>query len=99
MGSGYCPGSDADDHSTKWKLDHTFAPVGSPTGNAVAEGFIQTMEIEVIWTRDWASSGQLRMALQAWLVKYNQERPRQSIGWLTPAERRAMNLSPLIAAA
>ncbi len=93
-------GSDADVLCTRWKIDHTFAPVGRPTGNAVAERFIQTMKIEVIWTQDWESADQLRAALQAWLIKYNHERPHQSLGWLTPAEKRATNLGrPLIAAA
>lgn len=85
-------GSDADSLCTRWKTDHTFAPVGRPTGNAVAERFIQTMKIEVIWTQDWESADQLRDALKAWLVKYNHERPHQSLGWLTPAEKRALNL-------
>lgn len=85
-------GDDAHQLCTRWNVDHTFAPVGRPTGNAVAERFIQTMKIEVIWTRDWESAEELRAALSAWLIKYNHERPHQSLGWLTPAEKRAINL-------
>jgi len=58
------------------------------------------MKIEVIWTKDWESAAELRAALDAWLVKYNTERPHQALGWLTPAEKRALNLGrPLDAAA
>jgi putative transposase len=93
-------GDDAHKLCTAWHVDHTFAPVGRPTGNAPAERFIETMKIEVIWTQDWDTSDELDAALQAWLVKYNHERPHQSLGWLTPAEKRALNLGrPLVAAA
>lgn len=93
-------GDDAHQLCTRWHLDHTFAPVGKPTGNAVAERFIQTMKIEVIWTQDWESADQLRAALEAWLTKYDTERPHQALGWLTPAEMPALNLGrPLVAAA
>lgn len=93
-------GDDAHQLCMRWNVDHTFAPVGRPTGNAVAERFIETMKIEVIWTQDWESEAQLRAALEAWLIKYNHERPHQSLGWLTPAEKRTLNLGrPLVAAA
>lgn len=93
-------GADAHLLCVQWHVEHTFAPVGRPTGNAPAERFIETMKIEVIWARDWESADELRAALEAWLVKYNHERPHQSLGWLTPAEKRALNLGrPLVAAA
>lgn len=85
-------GDDAATLCVQWNVHHTFAPVGRPTGNAIAERFIQTMKIELIWTQDWESLAQLRAALQIWLLKYNHERPHQSLGWLTPAEQRAKNL-------
>ena len=76
-----------------WRLDHTFAPVGRPTGNAVAERFILTMKSELIWTRDWESAQELRDALRSWLKIYHYERPHQALGWKTPAEKRAENLT------
>lgn len=91
-------GDDARVLCEKWHVDHTFAPVGRPTGNAPAERFIKTMKIEVIWARDWESGAELQVALDAWLIKYNHERPHQSLGWLTPAEKRAINLGRPISA-
>jgi putative transposase len=76
----------------KWNLLHTFAPVGRPTGNAVAERVIRTMKEEVVWLRDWDSADELREALLAWQVRYNTQRPHQALGWQTPAERRAEKL-------
>lgn len=76
-----------------WKFDHTFAPVGRPTGNAVAERVILTLKTELIWAQDWASADELRAAIAAWIKTYNSERPHQALAWATPLERRAANLS------
>jgi putative transposase len=85
-------GGDCSKLVSQWRLDHTFAPVGRPTGNAVAERFILTMKSELIWTRDWDSAAELRDALRCWLEVYHHERPHQALGWKTPAEKRAENL-------
>lgn len=85
-------GADCAELCAFWRLDHTLAPVGRPTGNAVAERFIQTLKAELLWTRDWESIEELRAAVAAWLVEYNERRPHQALAWQTPAERRAQNL-------
>jgi putative transposase len=85
-------GSDCQDLCKAWDVDHTFAPVGRPTGNAVAERFIQTLKVELIWTRDWESLEELRKAVTEWLHVYNHVRPHQALDWMTPAEKRAENL-------
>jgi putative transposase len=85
-------GGDCFELCQRWRLDHTFAPVGRPTGNAVAERFILTMKSELIWTRDWDSADELRDALAQWLEVYHHERPHQALGWKTPSEKRAENL-------
>lgn len=91
-------GSDCEDLCKKWNVEHTYAPVGRPTGNAVVERVIRTMKEEVVWLRDWDSIDELRAALDAWLVRYNTRRPHQSLNWLTPAEYRAQHLGLQIAA-
>jgi putative transposase len=90
-GSQYT-GADAESLCKRWGIDHTFAPVGRPTGNAVAERVIQTLKIELLWTRDWESLEEVEQAVREWVVRYNTARPHQALGWQTPAERRAKNL-------
>jgi putative transposase len=85
-------GSDCRDLCDHWRVEHTFAPVGRPTGNAVAERFILTLKTELIWTRDWESAAELRAALEVWAVEYNERRPHQALEWRTPAEQRSINL-------
>jgi putative transposase len=85
-------GRDCESLCEHWGIDHSFAPVGHPAGNAVVERFIETLEIELIWTRDWESVEELQEAIDDWLHVYNSERPHQVLGWMTPAEKRAQNL-------
>lgn len=85
--------SDCQDFCRDWHLDHTFAPVGRPTGNAVAERLIQTMKVECIWLRDWSSRAELQAALDAWRQTYNLRRPHQALGWRTPQQQRDKNLA------
>lgn len=92
-------GQDCMDLCDRWRLDHTLAPVGRPTGNAVAERFIETLKVELIWTRDWETIEELRDAILAWLEEYNHERPHQSLNWMTPAEKRTQNLGQRLSAA
>lgn len=92
-------GADCDALCAEWRLDHTLAPVGRPTGNAVAERVIQTLKVELLWTRDFESIDELRAAVAEWLRVYNEARPHQSLGWQTPAERRKENIAAARAAA
>jgi putative transposase len=86
-------GGDAEELARRWRLEHTFAPVGRPTGNAVTERFILTLKTELLWTRDWESIAEIDDALRGWSSLYNNQRPHQALGWRTPAEQRALNLS------
>jgi len=86
-------GADCEELVTRWGLEHTFAPVGRPTGNAVVERVIRTMKEEVVWLRDWEDAAELRKALVAWQQRYNESRPHQALEWQTPAEHRAAKLS------
>lgn len=93
-------GADAEALCQRWGVLHTFAPVARPTGNAIVERFIQTLKVELLWTRDWESIEELRIAIAESVVRYNDEPPHQALSWRTPAEQRALNLNqPLTRAA
>ena len=85
-------GKDAEILTRSWGVLHTFAPVGRPTGNAVAERTIRTMKEECIWIHDWKNLRELQQALNAWAHIFNHERPHQALNWQTPAERRQERL-------
>lgn len=92
-------GADAEALCERWDLLHFFAPVACPTGNAVAERFIQTLEVEFSWTRDFETLAELREAIEAWLESYHHQRPSPSLGWQRPADRSMQNLKRLMRAA
>ena len=92
-------GGDARDLCDKWRVDHTFAPIGRPTGNAVAERFIRTLKEEVLWLQDFATVDDVRRAVEAWWPTYNQRRPHQALKYATPAEVRTLKLSTEVLAA
>jgi transposase InsO family protein len=92
-------GVDCDAVCTRWRIAHTYAPVGRPTGNAVVERFIRTLKEELIWLRDWNSADELRAAIATWLEHYHHHRPHQALNWQTPMERRAERLGALARAA
>lgn len=85
-------GADCDALVNRWRLVHTYAPVGRPTGNAVVERVIRTLKEEVIWLRDWESADEVRAAVTAWVRRYNHERPHQALGYATPGAHRAAKL-------
>lgn len=86
-------GADCRTLCKEWHLEHTYSPVGRPTGNAVVERFIRTLKEELIWLRDWDSLDELRDAVAVWLRHYNTARPHQALAWNAPAEWRAMKLA------
>lgn len=92
-------GVDARDLCEAWELDHTFAPIGRPTGNAVAERVIRTLKEEVLWLRDFDTADEVRDAVEAWRRIYNERRPHQALGYRTPAEVRREHLGPSTAVA
>jgi putative transposase len=92
-------GSDCEAMCKQWNVQHTRAPVGRPTGNAVAERTIRTMKEECVWLEDFASLAALQEALDAWRETFNQRRPHQALNWQTPAERRAERLGRIQQAA
>ena len=61
--------------------------VGSCYDNAAAESFFATLKAE-IGTRVWATRGQARRAVFAYLSYYNQDRLHSTLGYRTPHEAR-----------
>jgi putative transposase len=92
-------GSDCEAMCTEWKLLHTYAPVGRPTGNAVVERVIRTLKEEVVWLRDWENADELRAALEAWVIRDHERRPHQALAYRCPTDFRAERLAAPLAVA
>jgi putative transposase len=92
-------GANARDLCHEWHVNHTFAPIGRATGNAVAERFIRTLKEEVLWLQDFATVEDVRRAVDAWWPTYNLRRPHQALKFQTPHEVRVAKLEPVALAA
>lgn len=62
--------------------------VRAPEGNGVAERFIRTLKEQLLWVRTFRTVEELRVALQAWLVTYNEQWLVERHGFRSPAQVR-----------
>lgn len=72
--------------------------VRAPEGNGVAERFIRTLKEQLLWVRTFRTVEDLRVALQAWLVTYNEQWLVERHGFRSPAQvRRDLAATPVAA--
>lgn len=62
--------------------------VRAPEGNGVAERFIRTLKEQLLWVQTFRTVEALRVALQAWLVTYNEQWLVERHGFCSPAQVR-----------
>lgn len=72
-------------------ITHTRTMVNTPKGNAIIERFFRSLKEECVWQHQFQNFEEAKKFVDEWVVKYNQERPHQSLGYLTPAEFFAKN--------
>ena len=70
-------------------IESSSAFVREPEGNGCAERFIRTLKENLLWVRRFATIEELRLALQAFKLLYNQSWIIQRHGYRTPAQVRA----------
>lgn len=88
------------DHGTQYLSDHflnqlrfwgitpSFAFVEQPQTNGVAERFIRTLKEQVIHGRVFKTLEEVRQAVAAFVMRYNEEWRVEKLGFLTPREAR-----------
>lgn len=69
-----------------------------PRTNGKAERFIRTMLNECLYAAVYRNSDQRRVALAAWVDRYNNERPHGSLGCQTPMARLRQSLNNVLGA-
>jgi transposase InsO family protein len=88
------------DHGTQYVSDHfqqqlrfwgiapSYAFVGEPQTNGVAERFIRTMKEQVIHGRIYRNVGELRRAIAAFVERYNAQWLVEKLGFISPNQAR-----------
>jgi transposase InsO family protein len=70
-------------------IRHLLTAPRSPTTTGKIERFHGTLRRELLNGRSFAGLAAAQQAIDAWIVEYNTDRPHQSLGRCTPAERFA----------
>ena len=81
-----------------WAEDHTvnleFIQPGKPTQNAYIKRFNRTYRDEVLNMYVFKTLSEVRTITEKWLDQYNEERPHEALGDLTPFEFRWAQQTP-----
>jgi putative transposase len=68
------------------RRDSRLIEPGKPNQNAYVESFNGRLRDECLNEHWFTSLGHARAVIEAWRREYNEERPKRSLGGLTPAE-------------
>jgi len=73
-----------------WEYHHgvqiDFSRPGKPTDNAFVESFNGSLRDECLNANWFESIEDAKATIEAWRVDYNESRPHQALGHLTPSE-------------
>ena len=73
----------------QYGLSQEFITPYSPQQNGMIERFFRSFKEECIWLHNFEGVEDARETIEKWVDFYNQKRPHQSLGYLSPAEFRA----------
>jgi putative transposase len=62
--------------------------IGPPEQNGIKERFFAALKDEEVWPKEYETRAEAIEAIDAWIDFYRNERPHQSLDYLTPAEFR-----------
>ena len=77
-------------------LTRSMSAKGCSPDNSACEGFFGRLKSEFFHCRDWGgvTAEEFMASLDAWLRYYNEERPKEALGWMSPMEyRRSLGLA------
>jgi putative transposase len=67
-------------------ISHTRTMVNTPKGNAVVERFFRSLKEECVWQHRFKNFAEAKAAVELWISTYNNDRPHQTLNYLTPAQ-------------
>jgi len=78
-----------------YRLTQEFITPYTLEQNGIVERFFRSLKEECVWQHVFQNFEHARREICDWICWYNEERPHQSLGYLSPAEHRAQQLQPV----
>ena len=78
----------------QYGLSQEFITPYTPQQNGLIERFFRSLKEECIWLNNFKNLEEARSKIEQWVKFYNELRPHQALGYLSPAEFRALTPSP-----
>ena len=76
-----------------YRLSQEFITPYTPEQNGMIERFFRSLKEECTWLHNFETFDEAKRAITTWIRFYNEERPHQSLGYLSPHEYRAQQLN------
>jgi putative transposase len=81
---------------TFYRLDQEFITPYTPEQNGLIERFFRSLKEECAWQHNFSSFDEARSKVWEWIGWYNQERPHQALGYLSPPAFRQKQRQALV---
>ena len=75
-----------------YRLHQEFITPYTPEQNGLIERFFRSLKEECVWLHRFESFRDARRTIIDWVRRYNEERPHQALGYLSPVEFRNQQL-------
>ena len=76
-----------------YRLRQEFITPYTPEQNGIVERFFRSLKEECVWQHVFPDFAEARREITAWIRWYNTERPHQALGYRSPTEWRAQQLT------
>ena len=67
-----------------YRLAQEFITPYTPEQNGMIERFFRSLKEECVWQHNFADYAEARTAIASWIRWYNERRPHQALGYLSP---------------
>jgi putative transposase len=75
-----------------YRVRQEFITAYTPEQNGIVERFFRSLKEECVWQHSFPSFVEARRAVRRWIGWYNERRPHQALGYLSPRQYRASQL-------
>ena len=71
-----------------YRLKQEYITPYTPEQNGMIERFFRSLKEECVWQHCFESFTEAKVAISAWIRWYNEERPHQALGYMSPRQYR-----------